>query len=93
MNEMKKKYRDAYDYQYDNQNKLLVCRWNDNSVVTVVPNVHRLQKARRLSGVQKRHVETDQPNAIKQYHSSMGGTDRMDQNVAAYRAGIRSKKW
>ena len=23
----------------------------------------------------------------------MGGTDRMDQNIAAYRIGIRSKKW
>ena len=74
----------------------LVCRWNDNSVVTVVSNVHGvfpLQKAERWSRVEKRHVEIDQPNAIKLYNSSMGGTDRMDQNIAAYRIGIRSKKW
>ena len=48
--EMKKKERGAYDYQYDDQKKLLVCRWNDNSVVTVVSNVHGvfpLQKAKK----------------------------------------------
>ena len=94
--EMKKKERGAYDYQYDDQKKLLVCRWNDNSVVAVVSNVRGvfpLQKANRWSGVQKRHVEIDHPNSIKLYNSSMGGTDRMDQNIAAYRIGIRSKMW
>ena len=73
----------------------MVRRWTDNSVVTVVSNVHGvfpLQKARRWSGVQKRHVEIDQPNAIKLYNLSMGGTDRMDQNIAKYRIGIGSKK-
>ena len=94
--EIKKKERGAYDYQYDDQKKLLVCRWNDNTVVTVVSNVHGvfpLQKAKRWSGVQKRHLEIDQPNAIKRYNSSMGGTDRMDQNIATYSIGIRSKNW
>ena len=71
INETKKKNRDVYDYQYDDQNKLLVCRWNGNSVVTVVSNVHRvfpLQKARRWSGVQKMDVEIYQPNVITQYN-------------------------
>ena len=94
--EMKKKEQGAYDYHCDDRKNLLVCRWNDNSVVTVVSNVHgvfSLKKARRWSGVQQRHVKIDQPNAIKLYNSSMGGTDRMDQNIATYRIGIRSKKW
>ena len=28
----------SYDYRYDSSNKLIVVRWNDNSVVTVASN-------------------------------------------------------
>ena len=30
---------------------------------------------------------------IQQYNCAMGGTDRMDQNIEAYRISIRQKKY
>ena len=38
-------------------------------------------------------VEIDQPNAISFYNKTMGGVDRMDQNIGAYMTIIRNKKW
>lgn len=46
-----------------------------------------------MVGSREKKCEVDQPNAIKQYNSSVAGADRMDQNIAASRIGIRSKKW
>lgn len=52
-----------------------------------------MTKVRRYSQAQKKHILVDRPAAFGKYNDSMGGTDRMDQNVANYRIIIRSKKW
>ena len=41
----------------------------------------------------RKKVAIAQPHLISKYNSHMGGTDRMDQNVAQYRINMRSKKW
>ena len=33
-----KESRRTYHFRYDSANKILVLRWNDNSVVTLAPN-------------------------------------------------------
>ena len=40
-----------------------------------------------------RNVNIQSPFAVQQYNSGMGGTDRMDQNINAYRVAIRRTKW
>ena len=41
----------------------------------------------------KKKIDIEQPNIIREYNKSMGGADRMDQNIAAYMINLRSKKW
>ena len=38
-------------------------------------------------------IEIDQPNAISFYNKTMGGVDRMDQNIGTYMINIPNKKW
>lgn len=96
INEMKKTKRGSYDYATDVKSGLLVVRWNDNSIVNLVSNkvgVHPIQTARRWSRAEKKKVDVPQPFLIRHYNRTMGGVDRMDQNIEKYRVGIRSKKW
>ena len=92
---MKKEVRGSYDYKRDPKSGLILVRWQDNNVVTVVSTVHGtfpLSKAPRWSRAEKSRVQLDQPFAISQYNKGMGGVDRLDQNVASYRISIRTKE-
>lgn len=71
---------------------ILLVRWTDNNVITMASNVHGMQqvsKARRYSRIQRKSIDVDCPNVVEKYNKHMGGTDQMDQNVNAYRIGVR----
>lgn len=75
---------------------IALCKWNDNSVVTLATNacsVLPVNKVKRFSQSEKKHVYIDQPRLIKAYNENMGGVDRSDQNIGQYRVSIRGKKW
>ena len=94
--ELEKSPRGTFDKAYDASSGLVVVRWNDNNIVNVVSNkygVAPIQTASRWSRAERRVIRIDQPFAITHYNKTMGGVDRMDQNVEMYRVGIRSKKW
>lgn len=79
----------------DNE-KILVTRWKDNSVVTVASSVNGSQpigKCERWSKAEAKKNRVQIPYVVKFYNSNMGGTDRMNQNVNAYRISIKGKKW
>ena len=52
-----------------------------------------IQKAKRWDRKEKNEVSVDMPYVVHKYNTSMGGTDRQDQNVNKYRISIRTKKW
>ena len=52
-----------------------------------------MKTARRYIKEQGGIIEIDQPNGISFYNKTMGGVNRMDQNVGAYLTNIRNKKW
>ena len=52
-----------------------------------------IQKAKRWDRKEKKEVSVDMPYVVHKYNTSMGGTDRQDQNVNKYRISIRTKKW
>lgn len=94
--EIEKTPRGTFDYATDTNNGVLVVRWNDNNVVHAVSNmvgVYPVQSAKRWSRADRRRVDIGQPFLIRHYNRTMGGVDRMDQNVSMYRTTIRSKKW
>lgn len=60
----------------------LYVRWMDNAVLTMIPSSCGTQPVGQVK-----------PRVIGKYNSFMGGTDKMDQNLACYRVGTRGKKW
>lgn len=94
--EMKKRKRGTYEHIQSKEEGLIVVRWVDNAVVSVVSSCHGLNpinNVSRYSQAEKKKITISRPNAIAKYNRYMGGTDRMDENVALYRIGVRSKKW
>lgn len=93
---MKKAKRGEFEYRLDKDTGIVICRWNDNSVVTIASNfatVFPINNVKRYSQKEKKHINIDQPNLIKSYNTYMGGVDRGDQNISLYRVSIRGKKW
>lgn len=93
---MKKTECGHFDHRLDAESNIVLVRWNDNSVVTMASNCHGVnpvRKVKRWSKAKKRVIEVQQPYMFSAYNRGMGGTDRMDQNIATYRINVRSKKW
>nr|CAI5822261.1 unnamed protein product [Callosobruchus analis] len=87
--------RGTFDYSLVDDD-IVICKWNDNSVVTLASNasaVFPLHNAKRFSKSEKKHIYISQPSIIKSYNENMGGVDRSDQNIGQYRTTIRGKKW
>ncbi|XP_067635184.1 piggyBac transposable element-derived protein 3-like [Eurosta solidaginis] len=94
--DFKKTESGTFKYKSSQPGDILVCKWNDNSVVTVASNsetIEPLHKAKRFSQQQKKYIMIDQPAIIKSYNQNMGGVDRSDQNIGLYRTSVRGKKW
>lgn len=95
-NEHKKQSRGTYQYMLENDKPIIICRWNDNNLVTMASNntsVQPVAHVKRFSQKEKKNVMVEQPNIIKKYNENMGGVDRADQNISLYRVSIRGKKW
>lgn len=73
-----------------------VTKWVDNNVVTMASTLYGEQpkdKAGRYSRADFARIEVQRPAVVAAYNRNMGGVDRMDQNIAAYRIATRKKKW
>ncbi|KAK6188726.1 hypothetical protein SNE40_004845 [Patella caerulea] len=93
---IEKQPRGTYDFRSDNCKGIILTRWNDNNVVSLISNKYGIQPvgtATRWSKKDGKRVGIRQPNVVKHYNSTMGGVDRLDQNIGLYRCGINSKKW
>ena len=55
--------------------------------------MYPLSKVRRWSAKEKKKIQLEQPAMIASCHKGMGGVDRSDQNVGAYRISMHTKKW
>ena len=96
LGDLTKSNRGAYDYAYDPSSHVALVRWMDSKPVTLASNcngVNPVMTARRWCNATKSKIDIDQPYVISQYNKFMGGVDRLDQNIAQYRIGIRSRKW
>lgn len=92
---LKKKERGIFRYQIDGKVSL-VCRWSDNSVVTVASSgagIHPLCLVNRYSQKLKKKTQVQQPNVIKLYNQCMGSVDSADENIDKYWALIHGKEW
>lgn len=75
---------------------ITLVQYNDNNIVVVASNrcgVEPLGTCKRWSASDKKSIIVPQPACVGLYNTYMGGVDRLDQNVSAYRVSIRMKKW
>ena len=94
--EFKNMARGTNEVQSCNNGDTIVCRWLDNSIVSLVSNcdkVNPTEQCRRWSKKNKVFIYPQCPKLVKDYNASMGGTDAMDQSISAYRIKIRNRKW
>lgn len=93
---IEKQARGYYDYSTEINSGCLIMVWNDNKAVHAISTCDSIQpvaKVKRWSQKDKKKIVVPQPNAITCYNKSMGGIDRMDENISYYRVSLRSKKW
>ena len=96
VDDMKKQARGISDVVIDNKSNMTLVQWKDKKVVTVASALYGkepIKRARRYIKDQDGGVEIDQSNTISFYNKTMGGVDRMDQNIGPYIINIHSKKW
>lgn len=68
----------------------------DNAVVTMISSVYgtkEVAQVQRFSQIFKRNIQIPKPFLNAKYNAYMGSTNRMDQNIACYRIGVRREKW
>lgn len=93
---MDKKDRGSYESIIDRNDGIIIVRWVDNKTVTVASTcfgVEPISNVRRYSQAAKKNIQVPRPHLIAKYNQNMGGTDRMDENIAQYRISVRGKKW
>jgi hypothetical protein len=76
----KKKERGYYEEKYDQENKVLVVKWNDNSVVNIMSNfedIHPVSTAKRYSQNEKKIVKISCPKLVVSYNSHKGGSTQL----------------
>ncbi|XP_068233596.1 piggyBac transposable element-derived protein 3-like [Palaemon carinicauda] len=90
----KKQKRGSSEYFVDKENKIVVCRWMDNSALTIASTIHKNDsscKVKRYCQKEKKKIEVDCPKIIQEYNRHMRGTDKQDQNVNKHRISFRGK--
>jgi DNA excision repair protein ERCC-6 len=73
---LKKKETGTFDYRIDGKGNI-VCRWNDNSVVTAASSGAGIDLLCLFNHSQKlqNKIQVQQPNMIKVYNHFMGAVD------------------
>ena len=87
MVKMNKEKRPSSDVVTDVSSNIAKVQWKDNKVgneISTFTGKQPIQQVKRYCHREKQRVNTEQINFIKQYDMSIGGVDRMDQNMSAY---------
>jgi len=94
--DIKKNARGTHKDAICKEDGVVVVKWVDNAVVSIASNchgVHPISSVKRYSRQDKKSIQVPRPYILGEYNKYMGGTDRMDENIAKYRINARNKKW
>lgn len=95
-NILKKKRRGSYDFSTESQENITAVKWFDNKSVSLISTfigVHPMDTVKRWSQSEKKFVNIDRPQIVKNYNLNMGGVDLNDMLVALYRTKIGVKRY
>ncbi|XP_049845224.1 piggyBac transposable element-derived protein 3-like [Schistocerca gregaria] len=77
-----------FDYKSSKESGMIVATWLHDSTVTIASTSHGISPVStvdRHSRQEKKRILIPRPNVIGEYNKNVGGTDRMDENVALNR--------
>lgn len=86
--ELKSEGRGSFDYATDQNKNIIVANWYDNKTVHIASNytgIYPIGVVKRWSTTEKKYIDVDRPDIIKEYNSYMGGVDLNDMLVSLYR--------
>lgn len=92
--QMEKRARGSHASTISKDDGIIFVRWKDNAVVSMASTtcgVHPISSAKRYCKSENKNVDLPRPHMIKMYNKYMGGTDRMDQDLARNRISIKGK--
>lgn len=91
-----KRGRGSFDYKVDNTAGIAVVKWADTKCVTLASSYichSPVVQVKRYDKEEKKKVDVDCPQIIKQYNTHMGGVDLADMLIALYKTPYKSKRW
>ena len=97
--DMKKEVRGAsqsFSQENGSGDSLVLCKVKDNNEVIIGSNFKMSSEKKtmmRYSKNEKKRIAIEFPSLLEDYNKHMGGTDMMDQQISAYRIGIKKKKF
>lgn len=94
--DMNKKSVPRGTLEYVSSDGILIARWKDNSIVTILSTdvgVEPLGEIDRYSKEVKKKVPVTCPYVIAKYNSRMGGIDKSDMLTHLYKTPFKAKKY
>lgn len=88
--------RVSYEFRYYKKAELLLVRWNDSKVASVMSKYDSLEpmgKVMCCDSNKNKWLEVSQPNLIRCYNSGLGNVTRHDWILGFSDVTIRGKKW
>lgn len=94
--DLKKSGRGTYDCKVDTNNGIIACKWVDTKIVNLFSNYvgpEPTDNVKRWSNTQKKKVDVQRPNMVKEYNAFMGVVDLHNMLVELYRINIKCKRY
>ncbi|KAL0879429.1 hypothetical protein ABMA27_003180 [Loxostege sticticalis] len=83
--DIKKKPRGFAEEVCSTDGDVTMVKWLDNKPANLASNF--------MGKTEKKLIEVERPEIVKEYNHAMGGVDLLDQLMSYYRTFIKSKKW
>ena len=93
---MQKRGRGFYDYRNDSKTGLILVKWVDNKVVTLVSSFCGIQpvtSVRRWNNREKKKIDVACPKIVQHYNKHMGEVGLAGMLIELYRLPLKSKRW
>ncbi|KAJ8886219.1 hypothetical protein PR048_012428 [Dryococelus australis] len=84
----------AYESRVTHDKSVMICKWNNNNVVSVALNAASMESLHNVSCFsqkEKKRITIPQPSLIKKYNKGMVGVDCSDQNISLYGLQLEGK--
>ena len=94
--DLNKKQVERGTLDYSSMSGILVVRWEDNKVVTMVSSdsgIDPIGTVKRYGRAEKRRIDVACPDVIKKYNGRMGGIDKGDMLTHLYETPFRARRW